>query len=49
VPADAPVAAGLRDGTSTSSGGAQRSGGSAEKSLVSSSAESLYRYRACSS
>ena len=44
VPAEAPVV-GLRDATNSgsSSGGAQRSAGSTEKSLVSSSAEALYR------
>ena len=44
MPSDAPVAAGLRDSTgASSSGGAQRSASSGDKSLVSSSAESLYR------
>ena len=43
VPSEAPIA-GLRDASDAASCGAQRPAGSAEKSLVSSSAESLYRY-----
>ena len=43
VPAETPIA-GLRDASNpSSSSGAQRPAGSAEKSLVSSSAEALYR------